>query len=285
MARAEERYGPIYEQYLGLPIEEVAADPEALRSGERLFASYCTVCHGSDARGVRGFPNLRDDAWLWGGDPGQIKTSIPRRAHRGDAGMEGCARRRCRGGRNGCLRALALRPNVGCREGSGREGEVRLAVRGVPRCGRRRQSRAGERPASSTTCGSTAVRTQRCVIASRTVARAGCRPTESSSASPGCTCSRPGSGACRIVDNAVRSGTGWCRPRTPWAGHGTPPWGTSRTTDGAVQRYRVAQAHATSRTRDAAMGNLSKPYPDDPAPPAPGAPPALRSRPPPPEAQ
>ena len=76
MARAEERYGPIYEQYLGLPIEEVAADPKALRIGERLFASYCTVCHGSDARGVRGFPNLRDDAWLWGGDPGQIKTSI-----------------------------------------------------------------------------------------------------------------------------------------------------------------------------------------------------------------
>ena len=76
MARAEERYGPIYEQYAGLPIERVAADPKALRIGERLFASYCTVCHGSDAGGVRGFPNLRDDVWQWGGEPGQIKTSI-----------------------------------------------------------------------------------------------------------------------------------------------------------------------------------------------------------------
>jgi len=76
MARAEERYGPIYEQYASLPIEQVAADPKALRIGERLFASYCTVCHGSDAGGVRGFPNLRDDAWQWGGEPGQIETSI-----------------------------------------------------------------------------------------------------------------------------------------------------------------------------------------------------------------
>ena len=76
MARAEERYGPIFEQYLDLPIDQVAADPKALRIGERLFASYCTVCHGSDAGGVPGFPNLRDDSWQWGGGPEQIKTSI-----------------------------------------------------------------------------------------------------------------------------------------------------------------------------------------------------------------
>ena len=76
MARAEARYGPIYEQYLSLPLEQVAADPKARRMGERLFASYCAVCHGSDAGGVRGFPNLRDDVWQWGGDPAQIRTSI-----------------------------------------------------------------------------------------------------------------------------------------------------------------------------------------------------------------
>ena len=76
MARAEARYGPIFEQYAALPIEEVAADPKALRIGERLFASYCAVCHGSDAGGVRGFPDLRDDIWQWGGEPDQIRTSI-----------------------------------------------------------------------------------------------------------------------------------------------------------------------------------------------------------------
>ena len=101
MARAEERYGPIYEEFAAQPIEQVAADPRALRIGERLFASYCAVCHGSDARGVRGFPNLRDDAWQWGGEPDQIETSILagrnavmpgwRDALGGDAGVEATA--------------------------------------------------------------------------------------------------------------------------------------------------------------------------------------------------
>ena len=76
MARAEARYGPLYEEYLRLPVEEVAADPKALRMGERLFASYCAVCHGSDAGGVPGFPNLRDAVWQWGGEPEAIRTSI-----------------------------------------------------------------------------------------------------------------------------------------------------------------------------------------------------------------
>ena len=76
MAEAEARYGPIFARYLELPIEEVAQDPKALRIGERLFASYCALCHGSDARGVPGFPNLRDAEWQWGGAPEQIKTSI-----------------------------------------------------------------------------------------------------------------------------------------------------------------------------------------------------------------
>ena len=76
MARAEARYGPLYEGYLGLPVEEVATDPKALRMGERLFASYCAVCHGADAGGVPGFPNLRDAVWQWGGSPDAIRTSI-----------------------------------------------------------------------------------------------------------------------------------------------------------------------------------------------------------------
>ena len=76
MAQAEARYGAIFEQYAALPIEQVATDPKALRIGERLFASYCAVCHGSDAGGVRGFPNLRDNTWQWGGEPDRIRTSI-----------------------------------------------------------------------------------------------------------------------------------------------------------------------------------------------------------------
>ena len=44
--------------------------------GERLYASYCTQCHGSDAGGVPGYPNLRDRDWLWGGTPERIEESI-----------------------------------------------------------------------------------------------------------------------------------------------------------------------------------------------------------------
>jgi len=76
VARAEERYGPLFEQFLDQPVQRVARNEQAVEMGERLFVTHCATCHGSDARGVRGFPNLRDDDWLWGGDPQAIKTSI-----------------------------------------------------------------------------------------------------------------------------------------------------------------------------------------------------------------
>jgi cytochrome c oxidase cbb3-type subunit III len=47
--------------------------------GERLFMNNCAQCHGSDARGAKGFPNLTDGDWL-GGHPDAIKTTIITRA-------------------------------------------------------------------------------------------------------------------------------------------------------------------------------------------------------------
>ena len=76
MAEAEARYAPIFEQFLGTEVGALAEDEQALRIGERLFASYCTVCHGADARGVPGFPNLTDNDWLYGGTPEAIEHSI-----------------------------------------------------------------------------------------------------------------------------------------------------------------------------------------------------------------
>lgn len=73
---AEETYGPIYNKFLNRDIAKLVGDPEAIKIGERLFSTYCTTCHGSDARGVRGFPNLRDNDWLYGGRPEKIKESI-----------------------------------------------------------------------------------------------------------------------------------------------------------------------------------------------------------------
>lgn len=76
MDRANEQYGPLYAKFASMPVEEVAKDPQALKMGGRLFASNCSVCHGSDAKGAYGFPNLTDNEWLWGGEPETIKTSI-----------------------------------------------------------------------------------------------------------------------------------------------------------------------------------------------------------------
>lgn len=76
MAEAKAQFGPLYDKYLKQDMIALAADDNAMKTGERLFVNYCAVCHGSDARGAKGFPNLRDSDWLYGGDPETIKTSI-----------------------------------------------------------------------------------------------------------------------------------------------------------------------------------------------------------------
>ncbi|RCL25126.1 cytochrome-c oxidase, cbb3-type subunit III [Pseudomonas sp. AFG_SD02_1510_Pfu_092] len=76
MDKADAKFGPIFAKYAAMPLEEVAQDPQALKMGGRLFASNCSVCHGSDAKGAFGFPNLTDNAWRWGGDAQTIKASI-----------------------------------------------------------------------------------------------------------------------------------------------------------------------------------------------------------------
>lgn len=76
VAQAQEEYGPLFAKYAALPVTEVAKDPKALEMGASLFASYCSICHGSDAKGAHGFPNLTDDIWRWGGDPDTIQTTI-----------------------------------------------------------------------------------------------------------------------------------------------------------------------------------------------------------------
>jgi len=76
MAAAAARYEPIYAEFAALDFEERAANPDALRLGASLYASYCTTCHGSDARGAVGYPNLTDHDWIWGDSEAQITTSI-----------------------------------------------------------------------------------------------------------------------------------------------------------------------------------------------------------------
>ena len=74
--KADAQYGPIYAKYAAMPIADVAKDEQALKMGGRLFSTYCSICHGSDAKGAVGFPNLTDTNWRWGGEPDTIKTTI-----------------------------------------------------------------------------------------------------------------------------------------------------------------------------------------------------------------
>lgn len=67
---------PIYDKYMKQDLLAVAADPDAQAMGQRLFLTYCAQCHGSDARGAKGFPNLTDGDWLHGGEPATVQTTI-----------------------------------------------------------------------------------------------------------------------------------------------------------------------------------------------------------------
>jgi cytochrome c oxidase cbb3-type subunit III len=67
---------PLFDKYLAMDVKAVAADKQANEMGKRLFQTYCMQCHGADARGAKGFPNLTDTDWQYGGEPDQIKQTI-----------------------------------------------------------------------------------------------------------------------------------------------------------------------------------------------------------------
>lgn len=73
---ANQALAPIYAEFTGVATETLAKNPKAIAIGERLFMNNCSQCHGSDARGSRGFPNLTDKDWLYGGSPENIHQTI-----------------------------------------------------------------------------------------------------------------------------------------------------------------------------------------------------------------
>ena len=73
---AHDASAPLYAAFAAKPIPELAHDPRATLVGERLFANNCAACHGADARGSKGFPNLTDTDWLHGGTPEKIVETI-----------------------------------------------------------------------------------------------------------------------------------------------------------------------------------------------------------------
>lgn len=73
---AAEKYGPIFAKFRSMDLNAVAGDKEANAMGQRLFLTYCAQCHGADAKGAKGFPNLTDADWLYGGEPETIRTTV-----------------------------------------------------------------------------------------------------------------------------------------------------------------------------------------------------------------
>src|SRR5207344_2403538 len=66
----------VYAEYAQQPAEALGREPRAMAIGQRLFINNCATCHGSDARGSKGFPNLTDNDWLHGGTPEKIEETI-----------------------------------------------------------------------------------------------------------------------------------------------------------------------------------------------------------------
>ena len=80
IASFEQANAAINEQLASVELTAIADDPElnqyAQNAGSAVFRTWCAQCHGSGAAGAKGYPNLLDDDWLWGGDIEAIHTTI-----------------------------------------------------------------------------------------------------------------------------------------------------------------------------------------------------------------
>ncbi|MGV6803062.1 MAG: cytochrome-c oxidase, cbb3-type subunit III [Ruegeria sp.] len=80
MVEFEEANAPWNAKLVETPLDDIAKDPElqqyAVNAGGAVFRTWCAQCHGSGAQGAKGFPNLLDDAWLWGGTLDEIVTTV-----------------------------------------------------------------------------------------------------------------------------------------------------------------------------------------------------------------
>ena len=76
MAAASATEAEVFARYTSMTPAQLVSDAGARETGRRLFGNHCAMCHGSDARGGPGFPNLADSEWLYGNDFAAIQASI-----------------------------------------------------------------------------------------------------------------------------------------------------------------------------------------------------------------
>lgn len=75
-AAHDARFAPLYAELAALDEPALHQNRQAQQVGRRLFINNCSTCHGVNARGAFGFPNLTDDAWIWGSGLANVKTAI-----------------------------------------------------------------------------------------------------------------------------------------------------------------------------------------------------------------
>ncbi len=76
IAAGEKSVKAVYAQFANLSPEQLTENAQAMGMAQRLFLNNCAQCHGSDARGSKGFPNLTDKDWLHGGKPENIIETV-----------------------------------------------------------------------------------------------------------------------------------------------------------------------------------------------------------------
>jgi len=76
LAENNRKLEAVFSRFRERSMEELGHDPEALSFGRNVFVNNCAACHGSDARGAKGYPNLTDNDWLYGNAPDQVLATI-----------------------------------------------------------------------------------------------------------------------------------------------------------------------------------------------------------------
>jgi cytochrome c oxidase cbb3-type subunit 3 len=75
-AAVEAKAATLLAPFASMTVPELAANAQAMATASNLFQNNCAQCHGSDGGGARGFPNLANSDWQWGGDPDTIVQTI-----------------------------------------------------------------------------------------------------------------------------------------------------------------------------------------------------------------
>jgi cytochrome c oxidase cbb3-type subunit 3 len=88
LAELKAKRGAMMERLAGASVAEIAADPQlsdfSRAVGRVAFADNCAPCHGAGGGGAKGYPNLNDDDWLWGGKLTDILNTVTHGARSGD---------------------------------------------------------------------------------------------------------------------------------------------------------------------------------------------------------